>query len=977
MRAVLLAGVAALVLVLAPAAHAAVTIDGGGQISLRSANVARAANPTNVSTIDRPVVDVSGPFNLNQTAAAPPAHDSSAAGTADGSSSSTLATSLTNPGGGMHLTYDGSVTATGTNHITSFPTPGFLGSGQADATVQVRFTVTTDAPFTLSANFGPVPTGLGSSNPTAVVELFRGDSLSTFVTQIGAGESKTISGTLAADRYQLLVTTSVAASAQGATADESHTFSNHGNVDLQIAGTGPCADGVPTVQVGFAQAEGCFVERKDAQGQPTGVFETDQKSWVGGFEVQPRPSGKLVVDTRAVALRSEGAGTDIVLDGFAAPFGVEVLPVGVPEASFDLNQAGTIEKLLLSLPVKGKLKASWSDGGKSSTLDGEVSLSKLVASFGLLVSSAPNGSELSGKLKFKGTNGTGFVVSQAEAKIDELSVIPFAFKVPNTLALKNVSFKYERKDGKPFWRGAGMISIPFKKDHLDIGGSVFLFDGSLAGAGLSVDGINKEIPETPLFLQKLEGELVFLPKFGLNAGIGATFGPRLDGKQIATLDGNVGSGALVSSSDCPNGLDPFKIDAKLTLNPLDNLSSQLAKVDMTMRTCGYVGPIVAQDATGKGSIEFGNIVSGTVLGYEGTQSGFVGQTGLDLEGGVTLKIPTLPTIAGQAIISDQGIAACGRLNASYQGGFGYRWGQSGLPTLFSACDLAPFRTTAIPRSARDAAGPPSVPLTVRGGLPVVGFSASAAAGPPRVRVTGPGGVSFTSPAAGGLRTKRVVIVPVAHEKATYVLVTRPAGGTWHLASLDAGTPLTRAAMANGLPQPRVTGKLKGRGKKLSFAYRLHRIAGQRVRLFERGPGGVDRLLGVARGERGTIGFVPTVAPKRGRKVVAEVSQNGLPRAELTVARFTAPAPVKLHKPNVSAKRTSAALTVTWKKVAGAARYLVELRGGSVLLDRILTTRAHLTFKSVPGTGTLTVTVKPLADAIAPGPATQLEVKARR
>ena len=59
-----------------------------------------------------------------------------------------------------------------------------------------------------------------------------------------------------------------------------------------------------SLRVGNALVEGCLTERKDAQGAGTGVFETDEEAWVGGFDLRPQPAGKLVIDpaSRAVPL---------------------------------------------------------------------------------------------------------------------------------------------------------------------------------------------------------------------------------------------------------------------------------------------------------------------------------------------------------------------------------------------------------------------------------------------------------------------------------------------------------------------------------------------------------------------------------------------------------------------------------------------------------------------------------------------------
>ena len=225
-----------------------------------------------------------------------------------------------------------------------------------------------------------------------------------------------------------------------------------------------------------------------------------------------------------------------------------------------------------------------------------------------------------------------------------------------------------------------------------------------------------------------------------------------------------------------------------------------------------------------------------------------------------------------------------------------------------------------------------------------------------------------------LRSNRVVIVPVEAEKTTYVIVNDPKAGRWRVQSLDPARPLSRVAIARGLPRPRVRAKLGGRGAKRILSYTLAPLAGQKVAFFERGQGGVDRRLGPARGRRGKITFRPTLAFKRKRAVVAEVTQDGFPRAEITVAHFSAPALPKLRKPKVKAKRTRSALTLTWGRVAGARRYLVEVSSGGKLIARVLATRTRLVLSGTPATGTLKATIRALSDATRPGPVARLTVK---
>ena len=842
---------------------------------------------------------------------------------------------------------------------------GGFADALAQTGVQVSFTIDVPTPFTLSATLSPSPTGTVA--PSAAYIQKAGQNASF---RISNGESKTISGTLDPGLYSVTLDAQAYAVVQGPAGSMSSSDSEPGSGSFTL-GTPGCPNGqVPSVKAGQVLAEGCFAERKDSNGNGTGVFETDEQAWAGGFEVDPAFGGKFVVDTKTPALSEEGAGVDVKIDGITTPIEPVDLPVNTTDGTIDLNQAGTVAKAILNLPVKGKLKVSWSDGGRSSGLDGEVSVKAAFSNF--IVATNSKGSEGEFKFKLKQTNKTGLVVNQASAKIDEVSLIPTKFKVPKPLALHNLTATYDRKNGKPLWSFGGLIGLPFF-NGLEFGGKLFWSEGP-AGGGVAADGIDKEIPDTPFFLQKIDGDLVFKPDFGVSATVGVTFGPRVEGKQVAVLEGNLTSGVLVSSSDCPNGLDPFKIEGKLKLAKLD-FTDTLVKLEGTERTCTYSGPIKGADASAKITAEFGGSTGITDMGVEATTSGFIGQTGFNQEGTATLKLPLVPAITGSMIFSNQGIAACGKFNAAFQGGIGYRWGAS-PPSLFSGCDLSPFRTTALPAGdgrARTAAA--SQALSVPNGLPVAAFSASAAGRAPRIRVSGPRGESFRSPATGATINDRVVIIPDAAQDTTYVVVTRPSAGRWTVHSLDSAVRLTRVAVANGLPRPHITARLLRHKRKLTLVYRVRPIPGQQVTFTERGAGGVFRTIGRARGARGTLTFNPTVGFERARKIVAEVIDNGLPRALITLARFTAPKPPRLTRPgHLKLKRKSTTLALSWTPVNGASNYFVKVFQGHALVATTITPRNTFTFNGLPPNGKLTVTISALNQLQAPGPATHARTK---
>lgn len=473
-----------------------------------------------------------------------------------------------------------------------------------------------------------------------------------------------------------------------------------GTSDVFLVSEG-CAD----VRVGQAVAQGCFREAPAG----SGVFETDQKAWVGGFEIQPRPGGFLSLNTRTPAVSAEGAGVDVIFAGVKVPIPMSALPVGTASATVDLGLPGTATSVnVLDLPLRGTAKVSWTGGGRSATFEGELVLESLLQDARLVSLAQQVGAgQAGGKLTARLTNGQGFVVDLAEVSIAELNFIPGRLRVPKIVSLRNLLLRFERRcslavaqagcpaaDQKPFWTGRAGIRLPLTRGNLDVTGTAFLFEGALAGLGMEVDGLNRPLGATPLFLQKVSGAAITAPRFGYDIGLGGTFGPSVNGAAVMRLDGNVQGGAL-SRGCSPAGFDPMKMFALMKLVPLTEAERNgVARVEMTTQACFYTGDRPAVDAVVAGKISFAQ----GLLGYEGSQSGSVSPNGLNLEGSVLLRLPALPDLRGTALISTRGVAACTSAFVFFDAGFGFRWGQS--PSTFSGCDLTEFRVLAVAASPR-------------------------------------------------------------------------------------------------------------------------------------------------------------------------------------------------------------------------------------------------------------------------------------
>jgi Tol biopolymer transport system component len=707
--------------------------------------------------------------------------------------------------------------------------------------------------------------------------------------------------------------------------------------------------GCPPIRVGFAVAQGCFTETAPG----SGIFETEEKAWVGGFEIQPRFGGKLVLNTNTKDVSESGEGVDVIFAGFRVPLPVTTLPVDLESGSVEINQGGSIEKVVLDLPVEGQASVSWEEGGTQAKFEAEIEIEKLAAPVGALVStsSLTEVGESGGSLEASLVNGQGFVLDAAEVKVNEISVIPSSLKIPRTLTLKNLLLKFELKDGKPFWTGQAGIKLPLTRGTLDVTGRAFIFDRFPAGAGLAVDNINRRIAATPIFLQSASGDLVFAPDFGFDLTVGGSLGPRVNGKELVKLTGQMQAGPP-AQGDCP-GDDPSKLTLSSELTPLEPFEAAgLAEAIMEGRACIFPGTSPAIELRAEVAIAFLN----EALAYEASQAGLVSTRGANLEGAATLKLPGLPDPTGQAIISTKGTAACGQITPFLNAGFGHRWGAATPPSAFSGCDLGPFRVAVSSRAKRGGAGA----ITVPAGLPHAGFAATGATGPPAVTLSGPG-------------NPEPFVVEVAPEKTTYLFVNDPKPGDYGITANDPANPLTSVRLSEGLDEPKVKGRVKGAKKRFTLNYDLREIDGQRVTFYEAGEG-IYEKLGTAKGADGTLSFDPVLATNRKRTIEAEVTQNGLPRVLLTIAKFKAPKLPKLKAPKVKAKRTKKSLKLSWAKVAGADTYLVEVKAGAEVLYRVVSKRTRLRFSDTPKQGKLKVSVQALSEIQPPGPAAKLKVK---
>src|SRR5262249_5323655 len=155
-----------------------------------------------------------------------------------------------------------------------------------------------------------------------------------------------------------------------------------------------------------------------------------------------------------------------------------------------------------------------------------------------------------------------------------------------------------------------------------------------------------------------------------------------------------------------------------------------------------------------------------------------------------------------------------------------------------------------------------------------------------------------------------------------VLIGNPAPGAWSVATQEGSVPITAVRVADTLPEPKIGVHVRrGHGRARVVNYTVTPLDGQRVFLHEHTDGGLDQLIGEARGRRASLRFQPLFGAGGRRQIVAQVMQNGAPRTEIVVGAYVAPAPARAGRArSVHLTRRGSRVTVTWRSAVRAVGY---------------------------------------------------------
>ncbi len=124
------------------------------------------------------------------------------------------------------------------------------------------------------------------------------------------------------------------------------------------------------------------------------------------------------------------------------------------------------------------------------------------------------------------------------------------------------------------------------------------------------------------------------------------------------------------------------------------------------------------------------------------------------------------------------------------------------------------------------------------------------------------------------------------QRRTYVAVAQPPGGIYTIQPRPGSVPVTTVKLARDLPGPKVSARVRPRGRKRILRYRIRKIEGQRVTFAEQSNEGLYREFASPKKAKGEVdvpaqGISAAKAPDR-RSGGAERPFT----ARLDVARFT-------------------------------------------------------------------------------------------
>lgn len=556
------------------------------------------------------------------------------------------------------------------------------------------------------------------------------------------------------------------------------------------------------------------------------------------------------------------------------------------------------------------------------TLDGDFSLSFdkqddaiISGNAQLLFGPLSGTSILDGTLQLKTVPGTGLVTNALQITSSGLEL--------KGIGVKNLKVTYQPSTDT--WSGSATIDLP-TPNQLSISASLAFQHGSFQEFSGSVDNLN-----VPLWagvdLQRISVEFGVNPTV-IGGGLGLSFGPQVQGKALARVDGDFLYQAATSTA-----AGFIDVDGSLTL-----ASFKIANAYFDYYTTGLVDfgggvqlglPNPSAPDPQKQPVYFAATLNGALEG-----------SAFDVDVNTSVKLNFIDlTVGAEVLISDKGLAACAHLSAfgfGWSPGFGYDWG-GGLSLMWSGCSVGPWETLNVGQATASAV---SREVKLHSGSSLLQLKGSS--GAPKVTLRGPDGQHVSVPlnSVKPLKLPGFMVLQDPADSITWIAIQH-GGGIWRVTPEGFRSAITAIRDAPLLPNPKVTGQVSGKGRRRTLSWALRSIPGQRVIFWEKGKD-VARIIGSTSKSHGLLHFTSAPGYSRRRTIEAQVFSYGHPRTDLTVTHYEspgAPRPGKVTRLKLTAA-SGGAIKVSWSQAPSAQRYRIEVDTNGSHITELTPGRAH-------------------------------------
>jgi hypothetical protein len=668
-------------------------------------------------------------------------------------------------------------------------------------------------------------------------------------------------------------------------------------------GTSGGADCQSTLKFGVVDAVGDCIRHVGS------VYVADGDIRIDGIDLIPLdPSGHITLDPAAFTVSSSGAPMTVQLGELVE--GQQAINwTGLDGGGGGTGGAGA-RATLPPLPGNGSMEGFPFVGSSATTLTHVISRDPAhpvdhgVASIGAYVQLPDFIGGISVAIALSTDNDNGLALDQVHVHLTNARL--------KFLPVTHLDFDYDASAAR--WGGGLQVDT----GSYELGATVGLrpVDDSNPNGDLTLDHLSAVVDSLNIsitagvFLQSINAGFTLGPPADIfQGGVSLTEGPKISDISLIQV-----SGEFTVTAPVPAGgpLD-FNLAAEL-----DVLSFKVGTASVDYRTDGnfsfgaHIRLPYWDDPAPPPIARIAADVTGFVDGPHGTW---------DAEGSANLCLGVC--LGVDALASNIAAAGCVNLGIG-DAGAAYTWRDGrlvGFGGLGGSCDLSPWRPT-------HSSAHPSLEaqtITLPAGTHLAAFQVTAKGAPPDVTFAGPHGVTVQTPTdALGSKTAHAWLYKDPSTNTTNVAISGDLAGAWKITPQPGSAPVVSATDSLGRPPVKVSARVGGRDRARTLSYTVAQQAGQKVTFAEVSKK-ASKVIGSARGSHGTLRFSPADGPAGRRKVVALVTEHGVPRKQLTVATYVAPGPLRPPPPkHVGIVRTKNALRLSWSASPGAASYDIAL-----------------------------------------------------